>query len=155
MENLPHSHLMTLSLDVDFASTKRIGAIPAGHRGIAPVVAGTFTGERIEGSVAPGSDWFVTQPDGTLLIDVRLTLTTTDGALIYLSYTGSMRGRGDAMARFAKGALLDAADYDLVIFARFECGDQRYAWLNGLPVVGIGRQAASGPVYTLFAIGAA
>lgn len=153
MDNLPHSHLMTLTLDVDFAGTTRIGVVAAGHRGIAPVTGGRFEGARLNGTVAPGADWFIVGPDGALLIDVRLTLTTDDGAAIYLAYTGSMRGKGDAMLRFAKGELLDAADYDLIINARLECGDKRYAWLNGLPVIGVGQQTLSGPIYTLFAIG--
>ncbi|MBL6754568.1 MAG: DUF3237 family protein, partial [Pseudomonadales bacterium] len=48
---------------------------------------GAFSGERLSGSVAPGgADWVVLRDDGTLLIDVRLTLLTDDGAVIYLSY---------------------------------------------------------------------
>ena len=154
MKNLPHTPLLTLTLDVHFAGTTQIGKTAAGHRAIAPVTGGTFDGERLKGSVSPGADWFLVEADGTLKIDVRLTLTTDDGATIYLAYTGSMRGKGDAMARFAKGELLDEADYNLIIQAHFECGDERYSWLNGLPVVGIGKQTLSGPVYSLFAIGA-
>ena len=153
MENLPHSHLMTLTLEVDFASTTPIGKTPAGHRAIAPVVGGRFEGDRLKGTVAPGSDWFVVQADGSLQIDVRLTLTTDDRVSIYLSYTGSMRGKGDAMTRFAKGELLDEGDYNLVIHAKLECGNEDYSWLNGLPVVGVGKQTRSGPVYSLFAVG--
>ena len=154
MENLPHSHLLTLTLDVDFASTTQIGKTPAGQRVIAPVTGGHFDGPRLRGTVAPGSDWFLVEPDGSLLIDVRLTLTTEDGVAIYLSYTGSMRGKGDAMARFANGELLDEADYNLITQAKLECGDKRYSWVNGLPVVGVGKQTVNGPVYSLFAIGA-
>lgn len=153
MENLPHSAFLTLTLDVDFASTRQIGSIAAGRRGIAPVTGGRFVGPRLNGTVAPGADWFVVQHDGSLLIDVRLTLETDDGVSVYLSYTGSMRGRGDAMARFARGELLDSSEYNLIIHAKLECGDERYRWLNGLPVVGVGKQTATGPVYSLFAIG--
>lgn len=153
MENLPHSPLLTLTLDVDFRATRQIGKTMAGHRAIAPVTGGSFQGPRLAGTVAPGADWFVVQADGSLQIDVRLTLTTDDDVAIYLSYTGSMRGKGDAMARFAKGELLDESDYNLIIQAKLECGDERYSWLNGLPVVGIGRQTLSGPVYSLYSIG--
>ena len=54
MESLPHRHLMILSLNVDFAAVVAIGAIPAGHRGIAPVMDGRFDGERLRGVVLPG-----------------------------------------------------------------------------------------------------
>lgn len=144
---------MTLALDVDFASTKQIGRIPGGHRGIAPVTGGIFEGPRLKGTVAAGSDWFVVEADGSLLIDVRLTLTTNDGVDIYLSYTGSMSGDGDALVRFAKGELLEESEYNLIIQAKLECGDERYSWLNKLTVVGVGRQTLTGPLYSLFALG--
>ena len=154
METMPHRHLTTLTLTVDFAAVVPIGAGPAGHRGIAPVMGGTFAGERLSGTVAPGHDWFVTRADGVLVIDVRLTLTTHDGATIYLTYQGRMVGKGDAMARFRKGEQLAPDDYSLTITAKLECGDPRYVWLNDAIVVGVGEQGRGGPVYTLFEVGA-
>lgn len=150
---LPHRHLTTLTLDVDFAGVVAIGATAAGHRGIAPVRGGRFVGERLSGEVVPGHDWFVTRADGTLVIDVRLTLTTDDGAMVYLTYQGTMRADPAAMARFRKGELLAPGDYALQITARFECGDVRYAWLNDLLAVGIGEQTMQGPIYRIFEIG--
>ncbi len=154
METLPHRHLTTLTLTVDFGSVVRIGAIAAGHRGIATVTGGMFEGQRLSGSVGPGHDWFVTRSDGVLVIDVRLTLTTDDGATIYLTYRGRMTGKGDALVRFRKGEMLDAADYALTVIATFECGDERYRWLNDAIVVGVGAQTPTGPIYTLFEVGA-
>lgn len=153
MNQLVHRHLMTLQLEVDFARTRRIGAIGAGYRGIASVTGGSFAGERLRGAVEGGADWYVIQPDGTLLIDVRLNLTSDDGVPIYLNYQGTMRGRGDAMARFAKGALLEPDEYSIVVQAQLESGDARYAWLNALTLVGTGTQTLSGPIYELFEIG--
>ena len=151
---LSYRHLTTLTLAVDFAAVVPVGAIPAGFRGIAPVTGGSFVGERLSGTVAPGHDWFVTRADGVLVIDVRLVLMTEDGATVYLTYQGRMTGQGDAMALFRKGEKLAAEDYSLTIIAKFECGDPRYAWLNDAIVVGTGEQAAVGPVYTLFEVGA-
>ena len=154
MESLPHRHLTTLTLTVDFAAVVPIGTVPGGYRGIAPVTGGAFEGERLSGTVAPGHDWFVTRGDGVLVIDVRLTLTTGDGAVIYLTYQGRMTGKGDAMTRFRKGEMLGADEYALTAVAKFECGDVRYAWLNDAIVVGVGAQGRGGPVYTLFEVGA-
>ena len=151
---MSHRHLTTLTLTVDFAAVVPIGATPAGHRGIAPVLGGRFAGERLSGTVAPGHDWFVRRADGVLVIDVRLVLTTEDGATIYLTYQGLMVGKGDAMARFRKGEQLAPDDFSLTIIARFECGDPRYVWLNDAIVVGTGEQGRGGPVYTLFEVGA-
>ena len=153
MESLPHRHLTTLTLAVDYGGVVGIGPIRAGHRGIAPVTGGSFAGERLSGTVRPGSDWFVTAADGTLLIDVRLTLDSHDGATIYGRYEGRMTGKGDAMARFRSGAKLAPEDYALTTVARFECGDDRYRWLEDTIAVGVGEQAPGGPVYTLFEVG--
>ena len=150
---LPSRHLTTLTLDVDFAGVVPIGATAAGQRGIAPVRGGQFEGERLSGTVAPGHDWFVSRTDGALAIDVRLTLTTDDGATLYLAYQGTMRAAPEAMARFRKGERLATEDYKLHVVARFECGDPRYAWLNDTIVVGIGEQTLAGPIYRLFEIG--
>ena len=154
MEKLPHRHLTTLTLEVDFPKIVPIGAIPAGRRGIAPVAGGRFEGDRLQGTVRPGHDWFVTRADGSLLIDVRLTLETDDGAMVYLTYQGTMRGSAEAMNRFRKGEQLQPQNYQLHVVAKAECGDPRYSWLNDAIIVGIGEQTLRGPVYHLFEVGA-
>lgn len=154
MTPLVHQHLMTLALAVDFAGMLSIGPVPAGLRRIAPVTGGSFTGPRLAGSVLPGgADWVMNRPDGVMLIDVRLTLKTDDGALVYVGYQGRFKAGSEAMARFGKGALLSADEYSLAISARLECGDPRYTWVNDLIIVGTGEQTRSGPIYDLFAIG--
>ena len=153
MTILKHTHLITMSLAVDFAGMIGIGQTPAGLRRIAPVIAGEFSGERLSGIVLPGADWVVNRPDGVMVIDVRLVLKTNDAALIYLTYQGRFLAEPGVMARFAKGALLTPEEYSLAITAKFECGDDRYAWLNNVIAAGTGEQTASGPVYSIFAIG--
>lgn len=154
MSRLTHRHLITLTLTVDFAGMVSIGKTPAGLRRIAPVTGGTFTGERMNGKVLPGgNDWVVNREDGVMVIDVRLTLQTDDGAHIYLSYQGRFLAGSEAMARFSKGAMLEPHEYSLAMVARFECGDERYAWLDNVIAVGTGEQMAAGPVYSIYEIG--
>ncbi len=153
MTELRHQHLITLCLTVDFAGMSVIGKTPAGLRRIAPVSGGTFSGERLNGTVLPGADWVINRPDGVMVIDVRLTLKTDDGALIYLTYQGRLLAAPEAMARFGKGVLLERSEYSLAISARFECGDERYAWLNNVMAVGTGEQTQQGPIYSIFEIG--
>jgi len=150
---LRHAPLTTLTLTVDFGGMVPIGKVPAGLRRIAPVTGGAFEGDRLSGVVKGGADWVVNRPDGVMLIDVRLTLETHDGALLYLTYQGRFLAEAEPMSRFARGAVLDPAEYSLAIVARFESGDERYRWLNDAVVVGTGRQTETGPVYSLFAIG--
>lgn len=154
MTELQHRHLITMTLTVDFAGMISIGQTPAGLRRIAPVTGGHFTGERLSGRVLPGgNDWVVNRKDGVMVIDVRLTLQTDDGAFIYLTYQGRFLADADAMARFARGESLDASEYSLAISAKLECGDARYAWLNNVIAVGTGERTASGPIYSIFEIG--
>ncbi len=153
MTDLKHAHLTTLTLTVDFAAMTSIGKTPAGLRRIAPVTGGSFAGARLSGIVLPGADWVINRPDGVMMIDVRLTLQTDDGALVYLSYQGRFLAAPDAMARFAKGAVLEPSEYSLAMVARFECGDDRYQWLNNVIAVGTGEQTVAGPVYSIFEIG--
>lgn len=154
MNILQHQHLITITLTVDFAGMVSIGQTPAGLRRIAPVTGGHFIGERLNGKVLPGgNDWVVNREDGVMVIDVRLTLQTDDGALVYLNYQGRFLAAPEAMARFAKGALLNPDEYSLAIVAKFECGDTRYNWLNNVIAVGTGEQTAAGPVYSIFEIG--
>jgi hypothetical protein len=153
MKSLQHAPLTTLTLTVDFRGMTTIGETPAGLRRIAPVTGGTFTGDRLSGTVIGGADWVINRADGVMVIDVRLTLKTDDGALVYLTYQGRFLAEPEVMARFAKGAVLDPSEYSLAVVARFESGDARYRWLNDAIVVGTGEQTASGPVYSLFTVG--
>jgi len=152
--SLQNRHLMTLRLDVESSGAAQVGKTPEGRRTIAPVKGGTFEGERLSGKVLPGgADWVRFRADGTMMIDVRLTLQTHDRAMIYLSYQGRFIGASTAMADLAKGKTLDAGSYSLVTVAKFECGDEKYAWLNDVIAVATGEQSGFNPIYTVFEIG--
>ena len=152
MDTLDPRHLTTLTLTVDYPNMVDIGTTAHGRRRVAPVTAGSFAGERLRGNHAVGADWVINRSDGVMVLDVRLTLTTHDGASIYLTYAGSFVAATEHMAAFNKGARLDFDQYRLRTVPRFETGDARYAWLNDLPCAGVGRQTATGPVYTIWEI---
>lgn len=153
MESLRSAHLTTLKLDVEFTAMLNVGTTVHGRRRIAPIRGGAFGGERLSGMVLPGgADWVINRPDGAMAIDVRLALKTVDEALIYLTYQGMFTASADAMARFRQGEILDEGEYRLRMVARFETGAPRYEWLNDLLAVGVGRQTALGPIYTIFEI---
>ena len=152
--SLPHKHLLTLSLDVDSAGAAQIGQTPDGQRNIAPIIGGAFEGARLRGTVLPGgADWVRLRADGVMVIDVRLTLQTHDGVLIYLAYEGRFIGAAGALAALARGQALDPDSYSLVTVAKFECGEPRYAWLNNVIAVGTGEQSGFNPLYTFYEIG--
>ncbi len=151
---LQSTHLMDLRLTVDAANAARIGPVSTGYRSIAPITGGTFEGERLRGEVLPGgADWVLTSADKVIWIDVRLTLKTQDDALIYLAYNGRLVGDDTALTDIARGKALTPDRYSLAIIAKFECGDDRYSWLNTVIAVGTGKQSGFNPVYSIHEIG--
>lgn len=150
MDTLSLRHLMTLTLDVDFRGIQRIGATPAGQRGVAQVTGGRFEGERVSGKVLGGADWFAYRDDRVMTIDVRLTMEADGGGLIYMAYQGRFLAEPQVMARFQKGEQLAAADYALAMTAKFESGQPELRWLNDVIAIGVGEQQRTGPVYRIY-----
>ncbi|MDP6344581.1 MAG: DUF3237 domain-containing protein, partial [Alphaproteobacteria bacterium] len=72
-------------------------------------------------------------------LDVRLLLRTDDDAPIYMSYTGLMHGSREMMRRAFTHGDVDPEQYYFRTTPYFETGDGRYAWLNRLVAVGVGR----------------
>lgn len=132
------------------APAQALGQTPIGNRKIVPVLGGDIEGPRIRGKVLPGGgDWALTRGDGVLVLDVRLTIETDDGALIYCTYTGQRHGPPAVMARLAKSESVDPSEMYFRIAPCFETADKRYDWLNRLLAVGIGERLQAGPRYHL------
>lgn len=124
---------------------------PAGGRKIVTVQGGTFAGPRLTGRILPhsGADWALTRPDGVLLLDVRLTLETDDGALIFMTYRGMRHGPEAVMKRMSAGEKVAPADYYFRIQPWFETASPAYAFLNRMLCVGLGDRLEKGPKYTI------
>jgi hypothetical protein len=142
-----------------FTLTARVGApfdigeLSAGRRRISPIDGGEFEGPRMRGRVLPVTgDWMLIRPDGVTVIDVRATLQTDDGALIYMRYGGYRHGPKDVMEALARGEPVDPSTYYFRIAASFETGAEGYSWLNQIVTVGTGRRDPGGPIYDLYEI---
>ena len=154
IEELRWEPLFVMDLEVGYPRARRLGAGPAGERGVYPVDGGAFLGARLRGIVNPGgADWITLRTDGNMTIDVRLTLTTDDGAVIGMTYKGLARARTpEANARFRDREVLPYEDTFLHTTPRFETGDPRYDWLNGVIAVTNGVRTAAGGIYHVFSI---
>jgi hypothetical protein len=127
--------LMTLRLNT--AATQDIGAGPHGARVTFPITGGSFEGDRLRGKVLPGGDdWTVKRLDGVVELDLRVTLETDDGALIYMTFEG-IRDDGAPGVPYFRTA------------PRFETAGPKYAFLNRLLAVGAGEIRADGPVHAI------
>src|SRR6476646_1684705 len=78
-----------------------LGDVSQGHRRIVPQTGGTFSGPELNGRLVPGvsADWQIILPDGTALADIRYTLQTDDGALLYVQARGVRHGEPDVLER--------------------------------------------------------
>jgi hypothetical protein len=104
-----------------------VGQGPSGFRVVAEVGSITVEGERLRGTAkgTSGADW-LRIVDGIATVDVRFTIETHDGAVVYVTYTG----RSDF--REGPGA------HPIYAAPTFETGDERYAWLNLVQAVSKG-----------------
>lgn len=104
-----------------------------GSRRIYNVTGGSFAGPKLRGEILPGGgDWLRVRPDGVSELDVRATLKTDDGALIYVRYRGIVVSKDEGLY-FRTTPV-------------FECGAEKYAWLNNIIAVGVNRPAEQGKV---------
>ncbi len=110
------------SATYELGDTATVSSGPLGTRLVSEIASARFEGERFQASLlgSAAADWAAIEPDGRILIDVRLTLQTDDGAVVLVAY----QGRGDAASGTSYSAPL------------FETGDERYAWLTRLQAVG-------------------
>jgi uncharacterized protein DUF3237 len=71
-------------------ATLKIDGVQTGDRRIVPLVGGTFTGPELNGNLLPvgSACWQIVSSDGTALTDVRYTLQTDSGALLYVRSSG-------------------------------------------------------------------
>jgi hypothetical protein len=97
------------SATIQVSSTAVLNDTPTGHLMIGEIEESTWTGDRFtahqRGRTA--ADWLTVTPDGTALVDVRLTLETTEGELIFVEYTGRTNmqtGYAYTTPRFRTGA---------------------------------------------------
>jgi hypothetical protein len=96
------------------------------------------SGPRIKGVlVPPGGDWLRVLPSGIMRIDVRTTIKTDDGALIYMSYNGVLQESPANAAKAERGEALTAKEIGYFIIApTFETAAAKYSWLNRIQAVG-------------------
>ena len=131
---------------------QEIGPIPTGKRTVYVVDGGSFEGPKLKGTVLSGADWVNWISDATQLLDVRLTLETDDGALIYMTYDGIIHAESDVAVRLEKGEAVAPDEIYFRTTPRFETGSESYGWLNRLIAVGVGKETATSVDYRVYAV---
>jgi hypothetical protein len=145
---------LLFELSADLEAPQQVGATPHGTRRIVYVKGGAFEGPKIKGKVLPGGgDWLLVRPDGASELDIRGTLQTDDGHLIYVQYRGIIHASPAISQRFAQGERdIDPSQYYFRTTPVFETGSEKYGWLNRIVAVGVGRRTPTGVAYRVYAI---
>ncbi|HEX9132353.1 MAG TPA: DUF3237 domain-containing protein [Ktedonobacteraceae bacterium] len=135
------------------ASPLAIGENPHGNRQIVPVTGGSFEGPRLKGTVLPnGGDWLLVRPDGVGELDVRATLQTDDGALIYVTYRGYLTKILELSPRWSAGEHIPHEEYYFAATPYFETSAAQYAWLQQVVTIAMGSLIQGGVAYQVFAV---
>jgi hypothetical protein len=152
MDTLKTEFLCELSADLE--APQQIGTTPRGTRHIIYVKGGAFEGPKLKGMVLPGGgDWLLVRPDDASELDVRGTLQTDDGHLIYVQYRGIIHAPPDILQRMRQGERdLDPSRYYFRTTPVFETGSEKYGWINRIVTVGVGRRTVTGVAYRVYAI---
>ena len=132
--SMPINSRPLMVLHLATSATHEVGSTPQGTLTIFPVTGGSFEGERLRGKVlAGGGDWVTALGNATLTLDLRVTLETDDGGLIYMTFSG----------------VRDDANHYFRTVPRFETAAPKYAFLNRLLAVGVGEIRPEGPVHII------
>ena len=153
-QELKSEFLFDLELNLD--PPQAIGPVLKGTRVIFPFKDGFVKGDKINGKLlSPGADWGLVPDSTTFKVDVRATIKTDDGFLIYMTYSGynHTNAKYFAMISAGKGSELSTADYYFRTAVFFETSAPKYAWLNNTVAIGVGRFPAPGKVaYRIYVI---
>ncbi|MGD1058761.1 MAG: muconolactone Delta-isomerase family protein [Solirubrobacteraceae bacterium] len=131
-----------------------LGEVTQGHRRIVALTGGTFTGPKISGKLVPGAsaDWQVLLPDGTALGDIRYTLQTEGGDLLYVQSRSVRHGSAEVLGRLARGEGVDASEYTFRAATQIETAAPELDWLNKGTFISVAARGAACVIYDTYLV---
>ena len=141
-------------LEATVGEPVELGDTTGGHRRIVALTGGTFTGAELTGRLLPGAsaDWQTVRPDGTTFGDIRYTLQTDGGAVLYVQSRGVRHGSAEVLARLARGEDVDPSEYTFRASTVIETAAAELDWLNQGVFVSVGGRQAGGVVYEIYLV---
>jgi hypothetical protein len=124
----------TLTIKTDPNGLYMLGETSVGKRIIQEFLSVSFEGERLRGVMTgkSGADWLTIDADGHATMDIKVLLLTDDGAQVFVT----LDGRAHWPEQLGRGVIYSTA--------RLESGDEKYKWVNHLPLVSKG-EVVAGP----------
>ena len=141
-------------LDATVGPPLDLGNTANGHRRIVPLTGGAFSGPELNGKLVPGAsaDWQTVLPDGTAIGDIRYTLQTDAGDLLYVQSRGVRHGSAEVLARLRRGEEVDPREYIFRTATQIETAAGELDWLNKGVFVSVGGRHASGVIYETYLV---
>jgi hypothetical protein len=155
MSRLPKPRLTRVyRLEATLGDPLEVGEVSQGRRRIVPLTGGAFRGPQLNGQLLAGAsaDWQIVLPDGTALGDIRYTLQTDDGALLYVRSRGVRHGSAEVLGRLARGEDVDASEYVFRTSTRIETAARDLDWLNKGVFVGVAGRRRGGVIYETYLV---
>jgi len=152
---LPEPRLTKIfRLEANLGDVLDFGNVAEGRRRIVPLTSGTFTGPELNGTLIPGAsaDWQIVLPDGTALGDIRYTLQTDHGDLLYVRAQGVRHGRAEVLARLGRGEEVDANEYVFRTSTQIETAATDLDWLNKGVFISVGGRRPGGVIYEVYLV---
>ena len=152
---LPEPRLtLVYRLEATLAQPLDLGETAQGHRRIVALTGGTFTGPELNGKLLPGAsaDWQLVLADGTALGDIRYTLQTDRGDLLYVRSRSVRHGSAEVLARLGRGEEVDASQYTFRTSTQIETAAPHLDWLNKGVLISVGGRQAGGVIYETYLV---
>lgn len=123
-----------------------IGETPEGIKVNWYISSGEFIGPKLNGKINhEGGDWMTIRQDGVGIMDVRATLETSDGALIFIHYPGYFELGEKGYENFLKNKWPPTPPTRTTPW--MITAHPKYLWVNRLQCIGIGRVVMKEPIY--------
>jgi muconolactone delta-isomerase len=154
-DHLPNPRLRQVyRLEATLGDPQELGDVTQGKRRIVPLTGGTFTGPELNGKLLPGAsaDWQIVLPDGTALGDIRYTLETDGGDLLYVQSRGVRHGSAEVLARLGRGEVVDASEYTFRTSTTIETAVPELDWLNKGIFIGVAGRMPGGVIYETYLV---
>jgi len=142
-------------LEAKLGQPLELGDTAEGHRRIVPLTGGTFEGPVVgTGKLLPGAsaDWQTILADGTALGDIRYTLQTDAGAVMYVQSRGVRHGSPEVLKRLAQGENVDPSEYTFRTATQIQTSESALEWLNKGVFIGVAGRGASSVMYEIYLV---
>jgi len=152
---LPNPSLsMVYRLEATLGAPLDLGEVAQGRRRIVALTGGRFSGPELGGELLAGSsaDWQIILADGTALGDIRYTLQTGSGDLLYVRSRSVRHGSAEVLERLGRGEDVQASEYTFRTSTQIETAAPELDWLNKGIFISVGGRQAAGVIYETYLV---